>query len=277
VQLPLTIPVGFTRRDSAPSVAWRVNAERLVVLGWTRAILLQFAHPLVAAGVHDHSGFRGSPLAAVQRLRHTVGAMLALSFGSEIERERTIATIRAIHRRVNGTLGAAVGPFPAGTRYSAEDPALVLWVHLTLLESIVMTYEMLVGPLTDRERDAYCEESACVAIALGASEADVPRTWHGVRVGIERVTASGVIVISAEARALARAVVRPRGASITGPVMWCNEALTVGLLPAPLREQYGFRWQAHQRRAFGLIVGAIRLIRRYAPNRVALWRDARAA
>jgi len=47
------------------TVSRRINAERLALLGWSRAILLQFAHPLVAAGVADHSTFRGSPFAAL--------------------------------------------------------------------------------------------------------------------------------------------------------------------------------------------------------------------
>jgi uncharacterized protein (DUF2236 family) len=70
-----------------PSISHRINAERIVLLGWGRAILLQLAHPLIAAGVHDHSGFRSTTWAAVTRLYHTVHAMLALTFGSEAERE----------------------------------------------------------------------------------------------------------------------------------------------------------------------------------------------
>ena len=63
------------------TISWRINAERFVLLGWGRAILLQFAHPLVAAGVAEHSSFRESGAAAVRRLHLTVKAMLALAFG----------------------------------------------------------------------------------------------------------------------------------------------------------------------------------------------------
>jgi uncharacterized protein (DUF2236 family) len=58
--------------------------------------------------------------------------------------------------------------------------------------------------------------------------------------------------------------------------MWCNEVLAVGLLPVAIREEYGFRWSAHHSRVFGLLVRGIRLIRRCLPDRLALWRDARA-
>ena len=114
-------------------LAFRVNGERLVILGWTRAILLQVGHPLIAAGVFEHSGFRTSPLAAMQRLHHTTQAMLAITFGDEHQHRAAIEGIRRIHTRVNGRLREAVGPFPAGSAFSAEDPALLLWVHASLI------------------------------------------------------------------------------------------------------------------------------------------------
>ena len=135
------------------SIASRVNAERVLLLAWARAILLQLAHPLVAAGVDDHSTFREGRLTAVSRLHHTVRAMLSLTYGSAAERDATLATINGIHRRVNGTLRGPVGPFAAGTRYSAEDPALLLWVHATLLESVPLVYNRVVRPLSDTELD----------------------------------------------------------------------------------------------------------------------------
>ena len=85
--------------------------------------------------------------------------MLAITFGREDEREGALDAIRAIHRRVHGTLAESCGRFPAGTPYSAEDPALLLWVHATLIDSILRVYDRLVTPLTDMERDAYCVEA----------------------------------------------------------------------------------------------------------------------
>ena len=113
-----------------------------MILAWPRAILLQLAHPLVAAGVAEHSTFRAGPVTAAKRLHHTIRAMLSLVFGDEAAQARTIAAIRAIHKRVNGQLKTDVGPFPAGTRYSAEDPALLLWVHMTLIESVVFAHDL---------------------------------------------------------------------------------------------------------------------------------------
>jgi uncharacterized protein (DUF2236 family) len=257
------------------SITWRVNAERIVLLGWARAILLQLAHPLVAAGVFDHSGFRGTPYAAASRLYHTVHAMLSLTFGDEAARQKTLDAIRAIHRRVNGVLRESTGGYPSGTRYSAEDPDLVLWVHATLIESVLLVYDQLVAPLTAAERDEYCAEAFPIAIALAARENDVPRTWADLRAYLDRMYASNAIAVGTQGRELARAVLSPSGGWLVAPATWINRMITVGLLPAQLREQYSMTWSARHERAVTRLVAVLRLTRRVLPNVIALWPDAR--
>ena len=261
-------------RLSHLTTAGRINAERIVLLGWSRAILLQLAHPLVAAAVDEHSTFREHRWSAASRLHLTVRAMLALTFADRTGRERALEGIRSIHRRVHGTLGATAGCFPAGTPYSAEDPALVLWVHATLLESIPLTYDLLVAPLDAFQRDAYCAEAASTAVALGAREEDVPRTWAATRAYQERMYASDVILVTDRARTVAAAVLSPPFSSVPGPA-WANKVLTLGLLPPHIREQYGFSWRPRDQRTFDRLVPWIRRLRRALPDRLALWPQSR--
>ena len=257
------------------SITWRVNAERIVLLGWARAILLQLAHPLVAAGVFDHSGFRGTPYAAASRLYHTVHAMLSLTFGDDSARQRTIEGIRAIHRRVNGVLPESTGPYPAGTRYSAEDPALVLWVHATLIESVLMVYEHLVTPLTLAEKDEYCAEAFPIAVALAAREEEVPKTWNELCCYLERAYASNTIAVGTQGRELARAVLSPSGGWLVAPATWINRTITIGLLPPQVREQYGMAWTPARDRTVTRLLALVRTTRLLLPRTVALWPDAR--
>jgi uncharacterized protein (DUF2236 family) len=259
------------------SVPHRINAERIVLLGWGRAILLQLAHPLIAAGVHDHSGFRSTTWATVTRLYHTVHAMLALTFGSEIEREKALDGIRQIHQRVHGHLQTATRSFPEGTRYSAEDPDLVLWVHATLLESVPIAYEQFVQPLTVAERDAYCAAAAPIAVALKARSEDVPRTWGEARAYLDRMYGSGTLEVTEQARTLARAVLSPPAAAawIAGPATWTNRIVTLGLLPPQIRRQYRFDWTRLNQRTFNLLVPALRSMRRVMPRAVTEWPEAR--
>jgi uncharacterized protein (DUF2236 family) len=257
-------------------ISRRVNAERLAVLGWGRAILMQLAHPLVAAGVYDHSSFRATPWAAAHRLHSTVHAMVALTFGTDAERVFALHGIRTIHRRVRGELPTAVGPLAAGTCYSAEDPALVLWVHVTLLESIPLVYERFIAPLSAAERDAYCDEAAWVAIALGAHPDEVPRTADAVRAHLARMYASGVITVGPQARELSAAVLAPRIGRLVPPAAWLHRLLTIGLLPAHLREQYGLAWGPRQERRLAQVIPLVRCLHGVLPERLALWPEARA-
>jgi uncharacterized protein (DUF2236 family) len=257
------------------AVSQRIHAERLILLGWSRAILLQLAHPLMAAAVATHSSFGSGPVAAVIRLRRTIRAMLDLTFGDDAARGRALAAIRTIHNRVNGTLSSAVGPFATGTGYSANDPDLLLWVHVTVLDSVALAYETFVRPLSSADRDAYCVESAPVAIDLGADPVAVPRTWHALTEYIAASESSGVLVVSNEARSVAAAVLSPPMSTAIWPAAWLNRQFTVGNLPAEIRRQYGFEW--HPASA-GRVQHAARLVRgarRLMPQALAVWRTSR--
>ncbi len=258
-------------------IAARINAERVVLFGWSRAILLQLAHPLVAAGVADHSAFRAGPFTAASRLHHTVGAMLSLTFGDPAAREQALERIRGIHCRVRGHLSEAVGPFPAGTPYMADDPELLLWVHATLLDSIPLVYEQLVVPLTSEDRDAYCLEAADTAIALGAEPSQVPRTWAALQKYTDGVYASGRIAVGRQAREVAGAVLAPGFERFIAPVAAANRLMALGWLPGVVRKQYGFEWNAGSDRRLQTAVRVVRTFRRVTPAPLRLWPDARAA
>src|SRR4051812_46738569 len=98
----------------------RVDGENVLLLGGGRALLMQIAHPSVAAGVAGHSDFASGPFARLQR---TLEASYTIVFGTETEARRTAAAIKAVHERVTGP------------GYYANDPALLLWVHATLVDT----------------------------------------------------------------------------------------------------------------------------------------------
>src|SRR3990170_4336108 len=111
-------------RAGSDSVTWRINREIIVVAGWGRAILLQLAHPAVAAGVHHHSSFRGSLLSSFRRLHSTIGAMLSLTFGDSERMITAAAGINTIHDRVRGCVPPAPLPeLPPPDRRASCAPA----------------------------------------------------------------------------------------------------------------------------------------------------------
>ena len=238
-------------------------------------MLLQFAHPLIAAAVHEHSNFRAGTRAAARRLQGTVRAMLALTFGNEPTRVDTLRSIRSIHARVHGKLPVDVGAYRAGTPYSAQDPDLVLWVHATLLESVSIFYELLVEPLTETERDSYCAEAAVIGVELGAKQGGVPRSWRGLREYIECMYASGQITVGAQARELAGTILYPPFGILGAPAACLNRLLTFKTLPPAVLRQYGFHRTTQNERALALLVPSLRMLRHIVPDTVASWRAAR--
>jgi uncharacterized protein (DUF2236 family) len=257
------------------SVGWRINREIVVVAGWGRAILLQFAHPLVAAGVDHHSGFRGSLLGSLKRLRSTVSAMLALTFGDEEEVVSAAAGINSIHDRVSGRLGHRAGTFEEGQPYSAHDPELLRWVHATLLDSMPMIYELLVRPLSSQDREQYYAEAAVMEQLLDIPEGGLPRTSVELDAYMREMLASGRIAVTDGSRALARAVLFPPNWRLLWPFFRPVQLITIGLLPPQIREQYGFPWDRQHARALARWVGVIRFVRNLAPRFVREWPIAR--
>lgn len=259
------------------TVSERVNAERLTVLGWGRAILLQLAHPLVAQGVADHSTFRSGRTARVRRLHATIGAMLDLTFGAPSTVANAAGKINAIHDRVHGDLREAAGRFPAGTPYSAHDPELLRWVDATLRDSLPLAYGLFVRPLSDAELDQYCREGEGIAVRLGIPPGTRPASRAALTRYMDDMVATGAIAVTPVARELAREVVAPPFWRLLWPAGRVNRLTTIGLLPPRLREAYGFDWSSREERALARWAATIRAARRFTPDVVALWQKAERA
>lgn len=252
-----------------------VLGERLVLFGWGQAILLQLAHPLVAAGVHDHTSIHGGKRAQLQRLHGTVQSMLALTFGSESQAQAAATRITRIHDRVAGTLRVQTRAFAAGTRYTAHDPALLRWVHATLLVALPATYELLVGPLTVAERDCYCREARSIGPRLGIAEDQLPGSVSELDHYVQQVLASGVLQVTPAARELSGAILAPPLRTVAWPAARLNWMTTVGGLPPEIRDGYGVRWTASDAEALAHAATLVRRARRWSPASIARWRAGR--
>src|SRR5271170_722788 len=111
-------------------VAWRVHREAVLLLGGRRALLMQIAHPAVAAAVADHSDFKRDPFG---RLRRTVETMFTLAFGTPADAQAAYRRVDSVHGRVRGEIPAPTGTTAAP--YDARDPELLLWVQATLIDT----------------------------------------------------------------------------------------------------------------------------------------------
>lgn len=149
------------------SVTWRSAGDLSAVVAGLRALMLQALHPLAMAGVDQHSDWREDP---VGRLAATSGYLATVSFGEKAAAERVAERVRRIHTRVTGVDAVT------GKPYSASDPALLLWVHVALVDSNIAARSVFGAALPQADADRYVAEMVVAAELVGVPRDLVPAT-----------------------------------------------------------------------------------------------------
>ena len=229
-----------------------VAAEAVLLAGGGRAILLQVAHPAVAAGVAAHSRFATDPSA---RLRGTLTYVYAAVYGTPAQRA-------LVKERVDRAHAAVRGP-----GYDALDPELQLWVAATLYDSMVVAHDAVLGPLDEAAAERVYREFGVLGSTL---QVPVSR-WPSNRAAFAEyfADASAALRVGDDARAIARRLLRPEAAAPwLRAVMPTVRLVTAGLLPPELRRAYGLPWSAGRERRLRLIRGAARRVYPLLPRGV---------
>jgi uncharacterized protein (DUF2236 family) len=201
----------------------KVHGEGVLLAGGGRALLLQIAHPAIAAGVAEHSSFQ---YRRTDRLLRTLRSTLAIVFGSREQALAVVSRINALHRRV------------AGEGYNARDPELLLWVLSTLIDTSLLVHERFVRRLGPDEAAAYYEDMRRIGLLLGLPAGVMPADLNAHRRYFEEMVAS--LQVSATALALTRQIFRPNP-GLEAP-MWLVRQTASALLPPRLRAQFGLDW-----------------------------------
>jgi uncharacterized protein (DUF2236 family) len=220
-------------------------------------VLLQVAHPLVAAGVAQHSDFRRD---LWRRLVRTLRALYLITYGTKAEAERAGKAVQSVHACVHGETDVQLGCFPPGTRYSASDPELMLWVHATLVEASLRVYQRFAHhPLSPEEQERYYREMTVVARLFGTPASVIPPSLAEFREYFEAQIAGDTISVTAPAREVATAIIEAPLPAPMRVLVPAHRLATAGLLPPRLREEYGLRWSPLHELALPLAARSLRL------------------
>jgi uncharacterized protein (DUF2236 family) len=212
------------------SVAWKVHGDvTTMMVGGTAALLLQMLHPSVLAGVWDHSNFRNDMLG---RLRRTARFIALTTYGSEQEASEAIARVKDVHRHVSGTL-------PNGEPYSADDPALLTWVHVTETYCFLEAWKRYAEPgLATVDHDRYVAEMSEVARRLGA--VDLPSNWRETLLYMASMRTE--LEASDRTREVVGLLLNPAMGGIALPrLQQMTSQAAVDLLPRWARRMHGLR------------------------------------
>jgi uncharacterized protein (DUF2236 family) len=245
------------------SMLWRVDRESALFLAAGRALLMQLAHPWVAAAVAAHSRSLADPIGRFQR---TFGIVFALVFGTT---EEALAAARVLHRRhaaITGVLAESAGGFDAGSVYRANDIAALCWVFATLIDSALTAFDLVLPPLSAVDREAYYRDARLFAAFFGIRQAALPPDWHGFATYVEDMLAGDMIAVGNAAHAIAAALFAGAGTPFAAPLWY--RGLTARLLPRRLVEDFALAGDRRQERAAGRALAALRLAYRHLPNRL---------
>jgi uncharacterized protein (DUF2236 family) len=245
------------------SMTWRVNREAAIFLGAGRALLLQLAHPWVAAAVEQHSDTFANPIGRFHRTFSTVFTMV---FGSL---DQSLDAARRLHRRhaaIRGTLPSEAGPFPAGSSYRANEISALNWVHATLWETALVAYALVLPALREDERERYFAERRLFAGLFGIPQHRLPPDWGAFAAYIAAMTESSTLTVTDAARAMAHRLLA--GDDTWLPVPSGYKALTAALLPPRLRDAFALPYGQAEQNAAQQFIAWTRRIYPFLPSRL---------
>jgi len=257
----------------------RVHSERALALSGQRALLMQAAHPVAVIGLLAHTASLEEPY---DRLARTAETMNTIAFGSKADADRITRRVRAMHRRVSGALEEAVGPYPAGTPYRADDPDLLLWVLFSLWDSSLVVYRKYVRPMSREEEASYWEDYKLVGRLFGLQPRDMPAALAELDAYRARMLDGDELLVTDWARSRARQIVlSPPVPLAARPLLETANFITIALLPDSIRRQYGFSPLPPPFLRRALVAGGAEYVRRAVlpllPHRLRLVPGARAA
>ncbi|MGN6088247.1 MAG: oxygenase MpaB family protein [Actinomycetales bacterium] len=216
------------------SVTWRLHSDPLLWVAGLRALYLQALHPVALAGVTSFSSFREDPWGRLMRTGEWVGVT---TFADAREARRLAARVRGLHRRVRGTHEGT------GRTYRADDPDLLLWIHICLVDSVIDVVRRAGIALSESDADRYVAEQVRIAELVGLDTALVPATVAELRAAVDSYLP--VLDVDAETRDVARFVLAPpmplavQLATPARPAWTTISAMALASLPSWARELYG--------------------------------------
>ncbi|MEA2645326.1 MAG: hypothetical protein QOE92_409 [Chloroflexota bacterium] len=268
------VPLPISDTDPDPglfgpgSVTWRMLREPLLIFAGARALLLQAAHPQVAQGAIEHSAYADDPFGRLMRTYEWAGTVV---FGTTAEARAAIAGVNRLHHRVTGALPAAhrTRRVKAHAPYSAMDADLLLWVHATFVDTLLVSHDQMVGGLTEVERDRMVREWEVVGRLLGVPAEMLWPSHAALKRYIKRQLTRGPVKPGPGSRLVADTILRPPLPSpVVRPFMEMLTFASVGFLPPELIRGYGIFWTpAHEAAHRGMRL-MLRTGRRTMPRRL---------
>jgi uncharacterized protein (DUF2236 family) len=253
-------PAGIFGPDS---VIWRIDREAAVFLGAGRALLLQLAHPWVAAAIAQHSRSLTDPIG---RFHRTFSVVFTMVFGTT---GQALSAARRLHRRhtaISGTLREAAGAFAAGSPYCSNDVAALRWVHATLTDTALLAYQLVNPPMSAQDRERYYADARLFAALFGIPQSALPQSWADFARYVDDMLTSDTLAVGSAARSIAAELFSGAGTRLRAPFWY--RALTASLLPPRLRDAFELPYGPSELRSVERVLAVFCHVHPWVPARL---------
>jgi uncharacterized protein (DUF2236 family) len=249
------------------SLARRVHGERAVgLLYGQRALLIGALEPLTYTGTMQSTKAAEWPFT---RLARTAKIQETVFLGTRVEADRALAAVHRLHERIEGELGEAGGAHPAGARYSAFDPKLMLWTLAVIADSGRAMYEAMARPLSAEELEALWQDYVRFGELFRLPAGEVPGSYPEFRAWFDERLASPDLHATPHALEMAPLVAfkQPVPLPARGNIAAQN-LIIKGTLPPRVREIFAIDWSRAHESAFRSLTAAHRRARFAMPRRM---------
>lgn len=258
------------------AAAWYAVSDARFLLVAIRTLVLQVAHPMVGAGVEQHSVYKSSPYA---RLWRTTVSLLRQVFGGHRAAEEGRRLIQ-MHAEIKGVDGQ-------GRRYHALDPGAYLWVHATMFDAWRLFLRDYGPGLSDAQELQLYDEWRRVGLLIGCKDRLLPRSVEE----FDRYFA-GIVETLEDNRVVQDLLHNPPKApplvpqlvmdAVSRPLLSLQRSFVAETLPGDLAARFGLSRSertARQARRLGRLAHLLRfvpgLLRRSPLARYAMWQTSR--
>jgi uncharacterized protein (DUF2236 family) len=247
------------------SVARRVHGDRAVgLLYGQRALLIGALEPLTYTGTMLSTRSADRPF---ERLARTAKIQETIFLGTRAEADEELAKVHRLHTRINGTLPEAAGKFPAGTRYSAFDPELMLWTLAVIADSGREMYETMVRPLSEAEREDLWQDYLRFGELFGMPRDVAPASHREFEAWLEERLSSPDLQATEHGLEMAPLVAFRQPVPLAARGNLAAQNLIIkGTLPPRVREIFDIPWTRAHESTFQALTATHRRTRRFVPR-----------
>jgi uncharacterized protein (DUF2236 family) len=222
-------------------------------------LLLQLAHPWVAAAIAEHSRTLSDPIG---RFHRTFNIVFTIVFGTTGQALMAARTLHRRHDGIGGILTESAGAFPAGSSYRANNVAALRWVYATLIDSALVAYQLVRPPLSNEEREQYYAECRLFAALSGIPQSALSESWAGFADYFTNMIGSDILAVGSTARRVAAELFSGTGWRIPA---WYR-ALTARQMPVRLLNDFALAYGPPEHRAAEQTLAVLRYIYPLMPS-----------